>query len=121
MLAVLVGDHFDAVVGRAALAAEHQGEEGLVRLAGLGAFLRHLKMALGLRLDRGPHRVAPGEKLVQAKGEDRKTARGTAPQLRPLQQELAQHRRALRGVGRGQARQLFGRAVLDPAVAAGPV
>ena len=97
------------VIRGAALPAEHQRKERLVRFARLGAELGDLYVAARFRLDGRPDGVAAREELVQAKREYRETARLVGAKLRAPQQITAQRGRApLRG-DRRKLRQLLGR------------
>ena len=111
----VVGYMLDPVVGGAAVAAEDQREQRLVRLARLGHLLGHLQVAVGLGLDRRPDGVATGEELVQTEGEDREAARRAATQLGPLAAgSVAGRRRSASGSVPVEPGQFLGGAVLAP-------
>jgi hypothetical protein len=70
----LVGKRFDAVIGRSALAAKCEREEGLIGMPRYRDFLRKLQVTNRLSLQRCPYGVASGEKLMKPEGKDRESA-----------------------------------------------
>ena len=93
----IVPDDPNAIVGGPAVAAEDERIERLVRFARFRRLLGDIQMAMPLGLQGCPHRIAAGQELVQAKGEDRKAALGILAQRRSPEQPAAKYLRALLG------------------------
>ena len=87
------------------MAAEDERIQRLVRLARFRRLLGDIEMAMPLGLQGCPYRIAAGQELMQAKGEDRKAALGILAQRRTLEQPAAKYRRTLLGPGADELRK----------------
>ena len=101
----IVPDDPNAIVGGPAVAAEDERIQRLVRFARFRRLLGDIQIAMALGLNGCPHRIAAGQELVQAKGEDRKAALGILAQRRSLEQPAAKYLRALLGPGADELRK----------------